>query len=88
MVKIMDEKTLRVLVENGAVKKVSIVGQGGILHIEIITSAGNQTATTLKGKLKTWSSLDSAAKWVKSLGVGFVNVNLEKWVPSQKAIKL
>jgi len=49
----MDEKTLRLLVENSAIKQIHIIGNGGLLHVEVVTATGKHAATTLKGKLKT-----------------------------------
>jgi hypothetical protein len=84
----MDEKTLRLLVENGAIKQVHIIGKGGLLHVEAVTPTGKHTATTLKGKLKTWTNLNSVAKWVRTLGVGTIQLNIEQWQPDQKVILL
>jgi hypothetical protein len=84
----MDEKTLRLLVENGAIKQIHIIGKGGLLHVEAVTPTGKHTATTLKGKLKTWTNLNSVAKWVRTLGVGTIQLNIEQWQPDQKVILL
>ena len=83
----MDEKTLRALIEAGAVKSVHIIANGSLFYIELDTQNGSITALTLKSRVKTWSSLDTAAKWVRSLGFGKASIQLEKWQPSQKAIK-
>ena len=85
---IVDEKTLRLLVENGAIKQIHIIGHGSLLHVEAVTLTGKHTATTLKGKLKTWTNLNSAAKWVRSLGIGTIQLNIEKWQPNQKSLLL
>ena len=82
----MDEKTIRLLVENGAIKQVNIIGNGGLLHVDVVTLTGKHTATTLKGRLKTWSNINSAAKWVRSLGIGVVQLNIEQWQPEQKVL--
>jgi len=84
----MDEKTLRLLVENGAIKQIHIIGKGGLLHVEAVTPTGKHTATTLKGKLKTWTNLNSVAKWVRTLGIGTIQLNIEQWQPDQKVILL
>lgn len=82
----MDEKALKLLVENGAIKRVNIIGSGGLIHVEAVTATGTHTATTLKGKLKTWTNINSAAKWVHTLGVGRIQLNIEKWQPDQKVM--
>jgi hypothetical protein len=85
---VMNEKTLRALVDAGAVKRVPIIANGGLFHIEADTPNGHVTASTLKGAVKTWSSLDTAAKWVRSLGLGTAQVDITKWQPGQKGLGL
>lgn len=80
----MNEKTLRALVENGAIKKACIIGSGARFHIELRTSERPIIAETNNGKIKTWASLDGAAKWLKGLGVGTAELNLGQWHPKQK----
>lgn len=82
----MDEKALRLLVENGAIRQVNIIGNGGSLYVEAVTPTGKHAATTQKGKLKTWTNLNSAAKWVRSLGIGTMQLNVEQWQPEQKVM--
>ena len=84
----MNEKTLRALVDAGAVKRIHIIANGGLFHIEADTPNGQITASTLKGAVKTWSSLDTAAKWVRSLGLGAAQIDITKWRPGQKALEL
>jgi len=83
----MDSKTLKMLIEAGAVKSVSIVADGATVHASITTGNGNsQPATTLKGDIKTWSTIDSAAKWVRGLGIGSMKLNVAKWTPGQRGM--
>ena len=82
----MDEKTLRTMVAAGAVKRIHIIGNGGRFHIEATTPNGSLTAETRKGKVKTWVTLDAAAKWVRSLGVGSAHISLARWQPGQKEL--
>ena len=84
----MDEKTLRALVDAGAVKRIRIIGEGALFHVEADTPNGSVPALTLKGTPKTWRSLDSAAKWVRGLGMGNAQVELAKWNPAQARLKL
>jgi hypothetical protein len=84
----VNEKTFRTLIEAGAVKKVSIVAQGARFHVEVGTPNGTLTAHTLRGDVKTWTSLDSAAKWVRGLGIGTVQVLLGGWQPGQRSLGL
>jgi len=84
----MNEKTIRALVEAGAVKKVMMVADGATIHVNIVTQGGATTATTLKGAIKTWATIDSSAKWVKSLGIGRIQLVVDKWLPGQRGLGL
>jgi hypothetical protein len=86
--KIMDEKTLKALVSAGAVKRIRIIGNGVLFHVEADTPNGSVPALTLKGTPKTWRTLDAAAKWVRGLGVGSAQVELARWQPGQVGLKL
>jgi hypothetical protein len=82
----MDERMLRALVAAGAVKKISIIASGARFHVEARTLNGAVTAETLKGKVKTWVSLDAAARWVRGLGIGAAQVHLTHWQPGQREL--
>jgi len=84
----MNEKILRALVEAGAVKKVKITAEGSTIYVEAYTGSEPTTAKTIKGKLKTWSTIDSAAKWVRSLGIGQMQLDMAKWQPEQKKLNV
>lgn len=84
----MNEKTLRALVEAGAIKRVRIIGNGGCFHIQADTINGAVTASTLRGAVKTWRTLDGAAKWLHSLGLGKAHLDFAQWIPGQKVMKL
>jgi len=84
----MNEKTLRALVEAGAVKSIRIIANGAYFHIEADTPNGPVMAEKLKGGIKTWGTLDSAAKWVRGLGFGKTQVDLAHWQPGQKSLTL
>ena len=84
----MNEKILRALVEAGAVKKVKITAEGSTIYVEAYTGSESTTAKTIKGKLKTWSTIDSAAKWVRSLGIGQMQLDMAKWQPDQKKLNV
>ena len=84
----MNEKTIRALVEAGAVKNVLLIADGATVHVDIITQAGANTATTNKGGIKTWATIDSSAKWIKGLGIGKAQLEISKWLPGQKGLTL
>jgi hypothetical protein len=82
----MDERMLKALVAAGAVRNVSIIASGARFHVEAKTPNGSVTAETLKGSVKTWVSLDAAARWVRRLGVGAAQVSLTHWQPGQREL--
>ena len=82
----MDERTLRTMVAAGAIKRIDIIASGGHFHVEALTPNGAVTAETHKGKVKTWVTLDAAAKWVRGLGVGGARINLTHWQPGQREL--
>ncbi len=84
----MNEKTIRALVEAGAVKKVLLIADGAAIHVDIVTQNGPITATTNKGAIKTWATIDSSAKWIKGLGIGKAQLEISRWLPGQKGMQL
>ncbi len=84
----MNEKLLRAMVAAGAVKKIDIIANGSRFHVKAKTPNGAITAETQKGKIKTWVTLDAAAKWVRSLGMGSASVRLAQWQPEQRDIPM
>ena len=84
----MDEKTLKALVAAGAVRRVDIIATGARFHVEATTPNGPITAETRKGKVKTWVTLDAAARWVRGLGVGGAKVNFTHWQPDQRELSV
>jgi hypothetical protein len=84
----MNEKTLKALVDVGALKCIRIIADGSLFYVEADTPNGAVPALTLKGTPKTWRSLDAAAKWVRGLGMGSAQVELAKWMPGQRGLPL
>ena len=84
----MNEKTIRALVEAGAVKNVLLIAAGASIHVNIVTQNGPITATTNRVAIKTWVTIDASAKWVKGLGVGRVQLEISKWLPTQRGMTI
>jgi hypothetical protein len=84
----MDERMLKAMVAAGAIKKINIIASGARFHVEANTPNGPITAKTHKGKVKTWVTLDAAAKWVRGLGMGRAHINLTHWQPGQRELSL
>ena len=80
---------LKGLVEAGAIKAVSIVANGSVVHAEVITLIGDKKViTTQAGTIKTWGTIDSAAKWLKAIGLGTMKLEVGKWMPNQRGLSL
>ena len=85
----MDEKTLRTLIDTGGVKQIRIIADGALFHVNVLTmKQGPVAALTTKGTVKTWSTLDATAKWVRSLGIGKAQLDIIQWKPQQKELRL
>ena len=84
----MNSKILKALIEAGAIRRVHLIAEGSLIRAEVETQAGTSAVDTLDGKLKTWSTLDAAARWIHSLGIGVMQLELSRWQPGQKGMKL
>jgi len=85
----MDEKSLRSLIEHGGVKHLQIIADGALFHVDVVTTKKGQiTALTSKGTIKTWATLDSTAKWIRSLGIGKAQLDVTGWQPGQRELLL
>lgn len=83
----MNEKTLKTMIEAGVIKRACIKAEGALIYVEVEAGSQTITATTIKGKIKTWGTLDTAAMWVRSLGIGKVQLDIAKWQPRQKKMQ-
>jgi hypothetical protein len=84
----MNERMLKAMVAAGAIKDINIIARGARFHVEAKMPNGPITAETQKGKVRTWVTLDAAARWVRRLGVGAAHVNLAKWQPGQRELSI
>ncbi|GGK14025.1 hypothetical protein [Luteimonas terricola] len=84
----MNEKTLRALVEAGAVKRVRIIGDGARFHVEADTPNATVVAMTAKGAPRTWGTLDASARWVRALGIGTAQLDVSRWQPGQRGLRV
>ena len=84
----MDERMIKAMVAAGAIRKINIIASGARFHIEARTPNGAITAETTKGTVRTWVTLDAAAKWVRGLGIGGAHINLTHWQPGQRELSI
>ncbi|MDD3518367.1 MAG: hypothetical protein PHQ14_08460 [Chromatiales bacterium] len=82
----MQKTTLRALIDAGAVRRLRIVANGCQFHVEVDTPTGSHIASTQRGTPKTWRSLDAVARWVRDMGIGQAQINLERWQPDQRSM--
>lgn len=84
----MNEKTLRALVNAGAVRRVRIIADGVRFHVEADTATGTLIAATGKGAPRTFGSLDATARWMHRLGLGTAQLDVSRWQPQQRGLAL
>lgn len=84
----MDAKSLRALVDAAAIKRVRIIAQGDVFHVEIDAPGRSFTIETAKGGLRTWRSIDATAKWLRSVGIAESLLNVSQWAPGQRGLPL
>jgi len=84
----MDERVLKAMVAAGAIKNINIIASGARFHVEAKTPNGPVTAETRQGKVRTWVTLDAAARWVRGLGLGAAHINLTHWQPGQRELSI
>lgn len=84
----MNEKTLRALVNAGAVRRVRIIADGARFHVEADTATGTLIAATGKGAPRTFGSLDATARWMHRLGLGIAQLDVSRWQPQQRGLTL
>ncbi len=84
----MNEKTLRALIDAGAVKRMRIIGDGARFHVEADTATGTLIAATGKGAPRTFGSLDATARWMRKLGIGSAQLDVSRWQPGQRNLAL
>jgi len=82
----MNRKALVMLIEAAAVKRTRIVANGSQLHIEVDAPGRSFVIQTDKGAVRTWQSIDAAAKWLRGLGIGQVALELAHWSPAQRSL--
>jgi len=81
----LDSKTLSLLQYSGALKGVNVIADDSIIYALFALKSGDEVvAYTTSGKLKKWVTIDAAAKWLKTLGIGEAQISFLYWQPKQK----
>ena len=84
----MDKKTLTALLDANAIKKINVIANGNLLYIQVVTANDKHSIETNAGKLKTWTSLDATARWLHTMGIGKLHIDIAKWHPYQRGLKI
>ena len=82
----MNERALKLLLEASAVKSLLIMAQGSSFHVQVKPAGGSKALLTGRGEVRQWRSIDACAKWLRKLGVGRIEVDIEQWQAGQKAL--
>ena len=82
----MNEKMLKTMVDAAAVKRARIIANGSRFHVEVDAPGKSFTVETGKGSVRTWTSIGSAAKWLRGIGIGHIALDLAHWSPGQKSL--
>jgi hypothetical protein len=53
-----------------------------------MTPTGEHNVQTNAGRLKTWSTLDACARWLHTVGIGKIQMDIAKWHPHQRGMEL
>jgi hypothetical protein len=72
------------MVDAAPVKRARIIANGARFHVEVDAPGRSFTVETGKGSVRTWPSIDSAAKWLRNLGIGQVALELAHWTPGRR----
>ena len=84
----MDRRSLKALIDAGAIKRARIIAQGDDFRVEIDSPGRSFTIETAKGGLRTWRTIDATAKWLRSIGIAESNLNVAHWSPEQRSLPL
>ncbi|GAW86423.1 conserved hypothetical protein [Bathymodiolus platifrons methanotrophic gill symbiont] len=82
----VDHNTLKHLVEAGAVKSATVVGQGA--SWSLIAQVGNNDKTLLSKsrKVREFKRFETIVKYLRDLGIVHFNTDTEKFDPTQKTM--
>jgi hypothetical protein len=83
---VISERTLREMASSGAISRVRFIGQGDSFSLVISCGMRDKALRAKRGHVREFKSLDSAARYVRSLGLSELEVNVSAWDPSQRTL--
>lgn len=82
----MNQKMLKTLVDAAALKRAHIIANGSRFYIEVDAPGRSFIIENDKGVMRTWGSIDAAAKWLRGIGIGQAALELARWQPGQRSL--
>lgn len=83
----INEATMRELIESGAVRAITVVGQGEGWAVEIEVGTRRRVLRSAREPVRLWKSLDRLARWLREdLGVAEWAVDARQYTPAQRSV--
>ena len=79
------EATLRELLDSGAVRAITVVGQGEGWAVEIEVGTRRRVLRSARDPVRIWKSLDRLAGWLRGMGVAEWSVDAKQYTPQQRS---
>ena len=80
------EATLRELLDSGAVRAITVVGQGEGWAVEIEVGTRRRVLRSARDPVRIWKSLDRLAGWLRGMGVAEWSVDAKQYTPQQRSV--
>ena len=81
----ISEATLRELIESGAVRAITVVGQGSGWAVQAEVGMRRRTLRSVRAPIRWWKSMDRLTRWLRSdLGVSEWTVDARHYHPGQR----
>jgi hypothetical protein len=78
---------LRELAKSGAVREITLLGNGAVVNIIAKVGMGERLLVARSGRARQFRDLNRAARFIRNdLGLALAGLNLANWNPDQKAI--
>jgi len=83
----ISETTLRNLISMGAVRRVSVIGQGASWAIQIEVGTQRRTLRSTRAPVRWWKSMDRLTRWLRrDLGIAEWTVDARHYNPDQQSV--
>jgi hypothetical protein len=79
----IQEATLRDIITDGVVRSINVVGKTRRFEVLVRIGDGKRLLAGTRGQVRAFATLDSAAKFLKRLGVGAFDVDTTHFEPGR-----